>query len=86
VCQLPELESPELYGLNEHVYINDANRILSDILSLSENTSIVQGHSSSEVLKVTNEITSNLQDQFKVSEILLKYPMTYEHCMNTVLI
>ena len=58
VCQLPENESPELYGLNQHVYINDANRILGDILSLSENTSTVQGHSGNEVFKVTNEITN----------------------------
>ncbi len=31
-------------------------------------------------------MAENLRDEFKVSEIVKKYPMTYNECMNTVLI
>lgn len=59
---MPEDESPLLYGLNQNAdinyAINEANWILSDILSLNENQSTSKSNVGNEVLKVISEINS----------------------------
>ena len=92
ICQkLPdaEEESPYLVGLHQNASIiqsqSDANQIFAAVLRLDRQNS--SSKSKQTVLKqMITEVISTLKESFKIKEVELKFPFSYEESMNGVLL
>nr|XP_060483981.1 dynein axonemal heavy chain 12 [Panthera onca] len=92
IKKLPFTQHPEIFGLHENVDISKdlrQTKVLFESLLLTQGGSKQTRSSGSTdqiLLEITEDILNKLPNDFNIETALLKYPVSYEESMNTVLV
>lgn len=91
IDQLPDEESPYLFGLHENsnivLSIKESNYVFKNILTLEGSSSGGQDDSATkEAQALTQKILQTIREPFKIMEVAKRYPFDYEESMNSVLL
>lgn len=91
IKNLPLIEDPEIFGLNEAANsacaLEEANNILGTLLSLLPYTSMGSSQTpEQEIEQTVKKLLADIPSQFDIAECTKKYPYTVTECMNTVLL
>ncbi|XP_023214153.1 dynein heavy chain 12, axonemal-like, partial [Centruroides sculpturatus] len=91
VKNLPFATEPEVHGMDANANIikdqNETKLFFNTIISTQAQIGTGTDQSSEEVvLKIANDILIKLPNNFDIHLALLKYPVSYEQSMNTVLV
>jgi dynein heavy chain len=88
--KLPDIETPEIFGLHENANITFARKetfdLFNRIIGLQPRASSSRSNEKEELQAITRQIQSLLHDPFDIKSISEKYPVIYEQSMNTVLV
>ncbi|XP_029397555.1 dynein heavy chain 12, axonemal [Mus pahari] len=90
--KLPFTQEPEIFGLHENVDISkdlQQTKILFESLLLTQGGAKQTGASGSTdqtLLEITEDILTQLPNDFDIEAALRSYPVRYEESMNTVLV
>jgi dynein heavy chain len=91
VQKLPYTEGPEVFGLHNNANIScaltETSELLNTMQSLQPQTGGGAGKSWDDVLlELASDIGSKIPSQYDVDLALLDFPVSYDECMNTVLV
>uniref|UniRef100_G1P4G7 Dynein axonemal heavy chain 12 n=1 Tax=Myotis lucifugus TaxID=59463 RepID=G1P4G7_MYOLU len=92
IKKLPFTQHPEVFGLHENVDISkdlQQTKVLFESLLLTQGGSKQTGSSGSTdqiLFEISRDILQKLPNDFDIEAALLKYPVSYEESMNTVLV
>ncbi|XP_059519194.1 dynein axonemal heavy chain 12 [Myotis daubentonii] len=92
IKKLPFTQHPEIFGLHENVDISkdlQQTKVLFESLLLTQGGSKQTGSSGSTdqiLFEISRDILRKLPNDFDIEAALLKYPVSYEESMNTVLV
>ncbi|CAK9824900.1 Dynein axonemal heavy chain 7 [Anthophora retusa] len=89
---LPLITEPSVFGMNENADIikdqQETDLLFSSLLLTQERGKSGTGQTTSDeiVFKMASDMLQKLPDNYDLVAALLKYPMSYEQSMNTVLV
>ncbi|CAK9804315.1 Dynein axonemal heavy chain 7 [Anthophora plagiata] len=89
---LPLITEPSVFGMNENADIikdqHETDLLFSSLLLTQERGKSGTGQTTSDeiVFKMASDMLEKLPDSYDLAAALLKYPMSYEQSMNTVLV
>ncbi|XP_017171732.1 dynein axonemal heavy chain 12 isoform X3 [Mus musculus] len=92
IKKLPFTQEPEIFGLHENVDISkdlQQTKVLFESLLLTQGGAKQTGSSGSTdqvLLEITEDILTQLPNDFDIEAALKNYPVRYEESMNTVLV
>ncbi|XP_021037000.1 dynein heavy chain 12, axonemal [Mus caroli] len=92
IKKLPFTQEPEIFGLHENVDISkdlQQTKVLFESLLLTQGGAKQTGSSGSTdqvLLEITEDILTQLPNDFDIEAALRSYPVRYEESMNTVLV
>lgn len=89
IAKLPEIHSPEVFGLHQNAGITrdlqNTEIMLSSLLLLEEGTSSKGGDTDTVLNNLISELIGKLPELYDLEEAKKKFPVNYNESMNTVL-